>query len=141
MTAPTEPLKLVPGRRYLIRRGSWSTSLEEVKVVARSKTGVYLEHESGRRRWHMLAYAGVGSWVIEEDLGAWSPNGDPAAELRAAVKAYFEAVHEYELFRVQEGDGPYPVSDEGDRFMELSHDLANAELRLKTLAATEGEEA
>lgn len=64
---------------------------------------------------------------------------DDAAELRAAVREYFKAVNDYEQFRSEEGDGPYDANDQADRFTEISFALAEAELRLKTLAASEGQ--
>lgn len=120
MTAPTEPLKLTPA---------------ELEEAAAAVEDLY--------RWNEVPTPPLVGKLRRLAQGAAedaepAAARDDAAELRAAVKAYFEAVHEYELFRVQEGDGPYPVSDEGDRFVELSHDLADAELHLKTLAATEG---
>lgn len=132
MTAPQEPLKLTPGRRYLIREGSWSTHLEEVRVVARSKTGVYIEHESGNRRWHMLAYAGVDKWVIEEDLGPWEPDAparDDAAELRAAVVEWSKA---------NKACSQWVAGTAGNDEDELPlARLSRAERHLHALAATE----
>jgi len=84
----------------------------------------------------MLAYAGVGQWVIEEDLGPWNPHreSDEAAELRAALTEMSDLVYTIRHAEEELGNAPL-LRDMGASTAHMREAIENAWERLCALAA------